>query len=254
MWFARFDTLPKRSENFYGPNERDRPMMAEDMRRIAIVDDHEVVRFGTAQLIGRQPGWTLVGEAADCASAMRVIRETSPELVIVDLRLPGGDGLELIKQIRASFPEVRTLVCSMQDEQLFAERAIRAGASGFVSKHESVQTLIEAIQKVLDGRVSLSPDMTEQLLNRTAGRAPTVESPLALLSDREMEVFERLGRGQSVKQIAADLHLSVKTVEYHRQHIKEKLKVASSSAVVRLATTHVLGLSRESQKPPEARL
>lgn len=209
--------------------------------RIAIVDDHELVRFGVAQLVAREPGWEVCGEAADVASALQMIRDKQPDLAIVDLRLAQGDGLELVKQVKAACPEVRVLVSSMHEENLFADRAMRAGAWGYVSKQEPAETLRAAIRRVLDGKVYLSASMTERLLIRSTGRSGNADgSPLELLSDRELEVFELLGRGYSVKEIARNLHLSPKTVEYHREHIKEKLNLPSSSAVLRHATAWTL--------------
>lgn len=210
-------------------------------RRIVIVDDHELLRLGIAHLIRSQPGWELCGEAGESLAALQMIRETVPELAIVDLRLARGDGLELIKRIRDAVPGCRMLVLSMQEEDLFAERVLRAGAHGFISKQEPMPTLLAAIEKVLDGRIYLSPRMTDRILAARSGAPVAATSPLELLSDREMEVFERLGRGMTAKEIAQELHLSIKTIEYHRQNIKEKLQLSGSSAVVRQATAHVLG-------------
>lgn len=210
-------------------------------RRIVIVDDHELLRLGVAHLIRSRPGWELCGEAAESLEALQMIRETVPDLAIVDLRLARGDGLELIKRIRDTVPTCRMLVLSMQEEDLFAERVLRAGAHGFVSKQEPLPMLLAAIEKVLEGRISLSPRMTDRILAARSGVTVAAKSPLELLSDREMEVFERLGRGMSAKEIAQELHLSIKTIEYHRQNIREKLQLSGSSAVVRQATAHVLG-------------
>jgi len=208
--------------------------------RILVVDDHELVRVGVAQLIRRQPSWEVVGEAGDASSAIQLARDTNPNLALIDLRLNSGDDLDLIKQLKAAFPEVRSLVASMQDERLYAERALRAGARGYISKQEPAQQLLVAIRQVLDGKVYLSPEMTEIMLSRAAAGINVERPSIELLSDREIEVFERLGRGKSVKEIATELHLSPKTIEYHRQRIKEKLQVSSSSALMRHATMHVL--------------
>jgi DNA-binding NarL/FixJ family response regulator len=208
--------------------------------RVLVVDDHELVRVGVTQLIRRQPTWEVVGEADDATSAMQLARETNPNLALIDLRLNTGDGLDLIKQLKTSLPEVRSLVSSMQDERLYAERALRAGARGYISKQEPVQELLIAIRQVLDGKIYLSPTMTEVMLSRTAAGFKTEQPSIELLSDRELEIFEWLGRGKSIKEIASQLHLSPKTIEYHRQRIKEKLQVSSSSALLRHATMHVL--------------
>lgn len=221
-------------------------------RRIVIVDDHELVRLGVGQLIGTQPGWELSGEAADAESALELIRRIEPDLALVDLRLGGGDGLTLIRQITESLPAVKVLVSSMQDEELFAERCIRAGALGYINKQQSVQTLLSAIERVLEGKIYLSPEMMDRAVLRSAGRRTgNIGKPLELLSDREMEVFERFGAGMNVKQIAHELHISAKTVEYHRQHIKSKLRLPSSIAVVRMATMYTVGFDPDAAKMPE---
>lgn len=209
--------------------------------RIAIIDDHEVVRVGIAKLIAHEPGWIVCGEAAEALAGLTLLRKERPDLALIDLRLSGGNGLELVKQATESCPEVLLLVSSMQDERLYAERCLRAGAKGYVCKQESAHTLITAIRTVLQGKVYLSGNMTELLLTRTAGGGGrTGSSPLDLLSDRELEVFQMIGRGLSVKEIAKELHLSSKTVEYHRDHIKQKLQLASSSALLRHATVWAL--------------
>jgi DNA-binding NarL/FixJ family response regulator len=205
--------------------------------QILVIDDHELVRLGIADLIRRQPGWDVCGEAADALTALRLARQHSPNLAIVDLRLQGGDGLELVKQLTACCPGLRILVSSMQDERLYAERTLRAGARGFISKQEPASQMIAAIKHVLAGKVYLSPVMTEFLLARTASGTSTgpIETE-ELLSDREIEVFRMLGEGRTVKEIARQLHLSPKTVEYHRQRIKEKLSLESSQQLLRHAT------------------
>lgn len=208
--------------------------------RILIVDDHELIRFGLARAIESQPGWSLVGEASETAEALQIVRRERPELAIVDLRLQQGDGLELVRQIGTSSPETKVLVYSMHDEQLYADRCLRAGAAGFVGKQEPADALLIAIRRVLDGGRYLSPAMTDRILGQSSGRSPANQSPLDSLSDREMEVYELIGAGLSVKEIARHLHLSPKTIEYHRQHIKEKLQLPSSAALARHATAHAL--------------
>ncbi len=225
------------------PDETDEAQMVASGRRIFIVDDHELLRMGLAQLISSQ-GWKVCGQAGEGPAALQQIRELLPDLAIVDLRLQTGDGLELIKQMRASTPGVRILVFSMHDEELYAERCLKAGAHGYLSKQAPIPMLLDAIQRVAEGKIALSQRMTDRLLSRQSGTGLRTDgSPLELLSDRELEVFERLGRGLSAKEIAHELHLSAKTVEYHRQHIKEKLGVPTSTAVVRLATAYCLGTS-----------
>jgi DNA-binding NarL/FixJ family response regulator len=201
------------------------------------------------QLIQQQAGWELSGEATDAESALELICRIEPDLALIDLRLRGGDGLSLIGQVCTRVPSVKMLVSSMQDEELFAERSIRAGALGYINKQQSVQVLLEAIECVLQGKIYLSPEMTERMVLRSAGRQTgTIARPLEVLSIREMEIFERFGDGKTVKQIAYELHISAKTVEYHRQHIKEKLKLPSSNAVVRMAIMYALGSNCEVAK------
>jgi DNA-binding NarL/FixJ family response regulator len=209
--------------------------------RILVVDDHELVRNGLMQLIQRQSGWEVVGEAEDTVTAMQLAREQCPNVAIVDLRLATGDGLELIRQLKTACPGIRILVSSMQEERLYAERALHAGALGYVSKQQPVRQLLAAIENVIHGKVYLSPKMTEFMLSRAASGGSVEQPSIEQLSDREMQVYELLGRGLSVKEIAMHLHLSPKTVEYHRQRIKEKLRLPSSSSLLQHATLHVLG-------------
>ncbi|AMV17389.1 response regulator [Planctomyces sp. SH-PL14] len=216
-------------------------------RRIVVIDDHELMRLGVAHLIRTRAEWELCGEAEECLQAIQLIRDERPDLAIVDLRLARGDGLDLIKRLRDTVPWCRILVFSAMEEELFAERVLRAGAQGFISKQEPLPSLMAAIEKVLEGRIALSQRMTDRILAGRSGGAVGARSPLELLSDWEMEVFERLGRGMAAKEIASELHLSIKTIEYHRQNIKEKLQLSGSSAVVRLATAYVLGRTDDLQ-------
>ena len=221
-------------------------------RRIFLVDDHELLRMGLAQLISTRQEWEVCGQAAEGPTALEQIRHLLPDLAIVDLRLQSGDGLELVRQIRSSASSVRVLVFSQHEEDLYAERCLKAGAHGYVSKQSPVPTVISAIECVADGKVFLSSRMTDRVLARQAGSRDEKRSHLESLSDRELEVFERLGRGKSVKEIANELHLSAKTVEYHRQHIKEKLRIPTSTAVVRLATAYSLGVAPSAFYGPDS--
>jgi DNA-binding NarL/FixJ family response regulator len=208
------------------------------IRHILLVDDHELIRFGMSQLIHQVPGWEVCGEAEDAATALRIVRKQPPHLAVVDLSLQGGSGLTLIKQLSTSFPAVRILVCSMYEENLYAERALRAGAMGYVHKQQPARTLLAAMRRVMEGKTYLSPHQTDRLLARTLGKntADSASSSVELLSDRELEVFALIGEGMTVKQIAEQLHVSAKTVEYHRDHIREKLGLGSSAEVTRQAT------------------
>lgn len=219
---------------------------SEGRLRAFIVDDHELLRMGVAKLLVEAGVCEICGEAGDSESARSLILKLCPDVAIIDLRLNGGDGLELVKTLHAADPAVKILVFSALDEDLYAERSLRAGALGYISKLADGPQLLEAIRAIANGKTYLSPRMVERIVARTVSSAsPLEKSALEMLSDREMEVFEALGRGQSAKEIAHVLNLSPKTVEYHRQHIKEKLKVSNSAAVVRLATAHALGLATE---------
>ncbi len=199
-------------------------MRPGDKLRVGVVDDHPAIRQGLVAFLTTRGDLEVCGEADNSADALTLIERIRPDLLIMDLSLEDGIGLELIKQIRSRFAAVRMLVYSMHDEKLFAERALRAGAQGYVSKNEGLDVLVAAIDKVKRGKVHLSERMTEEVLDRRvgAGEDGGLPSPRDL-SDRELEVFEALGRGQSTREVAAKLNLSIKTVESHRENIKRKL-------------------------------
>jgi DNA-binding NarL/FixJ family response regulator len=207
-----------------------------EAKRIVIVDDHPLFRKGLEQLIQSDGAFVVCGEAGNVSEAMDVIRKLSPDLVIVDLSLPGANGIELIKNIRAEFPKLPVLVLSMHDESLYAVRALRAGADGYVMKHEAMANVIHAIREVFDGRPYLSPAMAAQVITKFAHRQAEGETDaVERLSDRELEILELIGKGHEVRQIAKLLHLSPKTVETHRAHIKDKLDLKNSREVARFA-------------------
>jgi DNA-binding NarL/FixJ family response regulator len=211
-----------------------------DAKRIVIVDDHPLFRKGLEQLIHSDGAFAVCGEAGNAAEAMEVIRELDPDLAIVDLTLPGANGIELIKNIRAEFSKLPILVLSMHDESLYALRALRAGAEGYVMKHEAMANVIQAIHEVFSGRPYLSPAMASQIITKFAqGRSQGEVDATERLSDRELEILELIGKGNEVPQIAKALHLSPKTVETHRAHIKEKLNLANARQVARFAVQWV---------------
>jgi DNA-binding NarL/FixJ family response regulator len=210
--------------------------------RILIIDDHPLVRKGLRQLIEDEPDLQVCGEASSADEAVGMLDRCRPDLMIVDLSLKDSSGLELIKRVKARNADVRMLVSSMHDESLYAERVLNAGALGFVSKQEAMEKVIEAIRCVLSGRVYVSAAMQDLLLRRLVvdgGPAPD-RSPIETLSDRELEVFELIGRGRGTREIARQLHLSVKTVETYREHIKGKLNLRSASELVSRAVQWVL--------------
>jgi DNA-binding NarL/FixJ family response regulator len=210
--------------------------------RILIVDDHPIVRQGLAMLIRRERDLCAFTEAEGVSQAITSFRETQPDLVIVDVSLQNGSGIELCKELVALQPDVKILVCSMHDETLFAERALRAGAKGYINKEEASEQLVAAIRRVLEGRVYLSERMTDRMLSRklTNGRENSEKSSIELLSDRELEVFEQIGHGVTTRQIAEKLHLSPKTVETYRENIKVKLNLSNSAELSRHAVQWVL--------------
>ena len=207
-----------------------------EAKRIVIVDDHPLFRKGLEEMIHSEGSFAVCGEAGNAAEAMEVIRKVDPELVVVDLSLPGANGIELIKNIRAEFSKLPILVLSMHDESLYALRALRAGANGYVMKHEAMANVIQAIREVFNGHPYLSPAMAAQVITKFAHRQGEGEvDAVERLSDRELEVLELIGKGNEVRQIAKLLHLSPKTVETHRAHIKDKLDLKNSREVARFA-------------------
>lgn len=213
--------------------------------RVFIVDDHTMFREGLRQLIEREPGLTVCGDAASAADAMPGICETHPDVVLVDISLSGASGIDLIKSIRAEDENLPILVVSMHDESLYAERALRAGAMGYVMKHEPAKTMKAAIRKVLGGDMYLSEKMSSNVINKLMrGQAvspPPPASPIESLSDRELEVFRLLGQGKGVRHIAEQLEVTVATVNSFRNRIKEKLGLKSSTEVM----LHAIQWTRE---------
>jgi DNA-binding NarL/FixJ family response regulator len=209
--------------------------------RILIVDDHPLVRSGLRLLIDCEPDLAVCGEAANADEAMRLLETLKPDLLIVDLSLKESSGLELIKRVKSRNSDAKMLVSSMFEESLYAERVLNAGALGYVHKQEGMERVIEAIRCVLSGRVWLSTAMSDRMLRRmSVSQQPPSQSPVHALSDRELEVFEQIGRGRATKDIAKQLHLSIKTVETHREKIKAKLGLKSGSELNRAAVQWVL--------------
>ncbi len=204
-------------------------------KRIVIIDDHPIVRKGFAQLINREADLAVVGEAEDHWSAQAVIEETKPDLALVDLTLKESDGLELIKIINVQYPEVKTMVISLHDERVYAERALRAGAKGYIMKSEATENVMTAIRSVLKGSIYLSADMHERMLSQFAGKPHKDTSPVDVLSDREFEVFRLIGDGLETREIAKRLTLSVKTIETYKSHLKTKLELHSSTELIQRA-------------------
>jgi DNA-binding NarL/FixJ family response regulator len=207
---------------------------------VVLVDDHAIVREGLAQLINAAADLAVVGQAASADEAMEIISKMRPRLAIVDLSLGGKPGIELIKDLAIQFPETIVLVLSMHDEELYAQRTIRAGAKGYIMKQEASGQILNAARRVLSGGIYLSEKMSLGLLQQLAGARKPGRMGLELLSDRELQIFEMIGRGTSTRDIAERLHLSVKTVDAHREHIKQKLNLTSSTELVRHAVQYSL--------------
>jgi len=204
-------------------------------KRILIVDDHPMMRQGLAQLINSEPDLAVVCEANDASQALGLVSREKLELVLVDISLPGRNGLELIKDIHTLAPDLLILVVSMHDETLYAERVLRAGGRGYVMKQEGGKKLMTAIRQILDGKIYVSEKMSARILEIFSGRRGETASPMEKLSDREFEVFQLIGQGKGTRDIADHLHLSVKTVEVHRANIKQKLNLNSATDLVRQA-------------------
>ncbi len=218
--------------------------------RVLLVDDHPIVRQGLAQLLEQEDDLIVCGEADNALSALEAIDALKPDIAIVDIRLKGINGIELIKKIKSRLSELPVLVMSMHDESLYAERALRAGARGYIMKEEATDKMLIAVRKVMQGEIYLSEGMVSRILHRLADGKSETDSPLDRLSDRELEVFQLIGEGLATRQIAERLTVSVKTIESYRAHIKEKLELSTSTEVMHQAVQWVqnggaLGLKGE---------
>jgi DNA-binding NarL/FixJ family response regulator len=204
--------------------------------KVFIVDDHPIVRQGLSLLINREPGLTVCGDAEEAGSALQKIESLKPDVVLLDISLNGPDGLDLLKEIRMRDANLPVLILSMLDELLYAERALRAGASGYIMKQEATEQVLVAIRRILGGEIYVSDRMANKMLHRfVGGSQPSARSPFANLSDRELEVFRLIGEGHGTRQIAEELHISVKTVESYQAHIKEKLALKNGRELVQRA-------------------
>jgi DNA-binding NarL/FixJ family response regulator len=214
----------------------------EQRTRVLIVDDHPAVREALALRLERQSDMEVCGEAADTQEALRLIADAPPDVAVIDISLRSGSGIDLIKRIRDRDDRVRIVVWSMHSESLYAERALRAGALGYVNKDQATDRIVEAIRRVLAGKVYLSEAMTERMLQRSVGSThePASRSPLDVLADRELEVFRLIGEGMKTAEIAEKLHLSIKTVETYRDRIRQKLELKDGTKLAHHATQWLL--------------
>lgn len=210
--------------------------------KVLIVDDHPAVREALALRIAAQPDLEVCGEAADAAEALQLAEATKPDVAVIDIALKSGNGIDLIKRLRARDERFRAIVWSMYGEDLYAERALRAGAVGYISKDQATGQIIEAIRQALAGKVYLSPAMTDKLLMRTVGAGGREAQRISVerLSDRELEVLRLIGHGIKTAEIARTLHLSVKTVETYRDRIRQKLELNDGTELACYATHWVL--------------
>jgi DNA-binding NarL/FixJ family response regulator len=209
--------------------------MIKSKTRIFLVDDHPIVRRGMQLLISLEPDLMVCGDAESAPVALEKILAVKPDLVVIDLALTTGSGLDLIKQLRSQDSKVKLLVFSMRDEGVYAERALRAGANGYITKAEGTDRALEAIRLILQGKNVVSEKISAKMVERIASGGAPGQTALELLSDRELEVLEMIGEGQGSREIADQLGLSLKTVESHREHIKAKLGLNSASELVRYA-------------------
>jgi DNA-binding NarL/FixJ family response regulator len=212
----------------------------DNRTRILLVDDHAVVRYGIAQLINRQADLMVCGEEEDAANALAAIGKVNPDLVIADISLKDSSGLELMRNIKAQYSKLPVLVVSAHDESIYAEIAFRAGALGYLMKAEALDKIIVAVRRVLSGNVYVSEALAARMLQQQiSGKTDIHESPVKQLSDRELEVFQLIGQWKKTSEIAQELHLSIKTIEYYREQIKHKLGLKSSSELTQHATAWV---------------
>lgn len=208
--------------------------------RILLVDDHAVVRYGIAQLINRQSDMVVCGEEEDASHALSAIANVKPDLVIADISLKDSSGLELMRNIKAQYSGLPVLVVSAHDESIYAEIAFRAGALGYLMKEEALEKVLTAIRRVLSGNIYVSDALAAKMLQQQVrGKTDVHESPVKGLSDRELEVFQLIGRWKKTSEIARELHLSIKTIEYYREQIKRKLNLKNSAELTQHATAWV---------------
>lgn len=208
--------------------------------RVLVVDDHPIVRQGLSQLINQEPDLMVCGQAEDARTALDAIDPSQPDILIVDVSLDGPDGIELLKTIRANDSRLPVLILSMHDESLYAERALRAGANGYIMKQEATERVLVAIRQILGGEVYVSERMAKKMVQQfIGGSGVSKRSLIDELTDRELEVFRLIGQGHGTRQIAEELHLSVKTVESYYAHIKEKLFLKNARELVQHAVQWV---------------
>lgn len=231
-----------------------RGIAERDRKRVLIVDDHPVFREGLNSVLAGEPDLVVVGQASNARQGLTAIDQLNPDVVLLDLNLPDKSGLELVKDLRAIHPQLAMLIISMSDEALYAERLLRAGANGYVMKEEGPERILRAIRQVLRQEVYVSERMSARILNSLSDRAHTTKSPIACLTDREFEIFQLIGQGHEGRSIARRLNISHKTVDAHRGHIKDKLKLASGIELICYAVRWVETQRTEDSALPSKKL
>lgn len=214
----------------------ERKASSKRKRTVFVIDDHPIVREGLAQLINREPDLVVCGEAEDAYGAIKAMESLKPDIAVADISLKGADGIELIKNLKMRLPALPVLVLSIHDESLYAPRALRAGARGYIMKQEATENVLVALRRVLNGEIYLSERMANKMLQQLVGIGSTTgRFSVDRLSDRELEVFRLIGQGHSTRRIAEELRLSIKTVESYREHIKDKMTLNDASELVQHA-------------------
>ena len=214
----------------------ERKLSVKSKRTVFVIDDHPIVREGLTQLINREPDLTVCGTAEDIYEALKAMQTLKPDIALADISLKGADGIELIKNLKIRMPALPVLVLSIHDESIYAPRALRAGARGFIMKQEATENVLLALRRVLSGEIYLSKRMANKKLQQFVGAPGTAQKfSIDRLSDRELEVFRLIGQGHGTRRIAEELRLSVKTVESYREHIKEKMTLSDASELVQHA-------------------
>ena len=209
---------------------------------VFIVEDHPIFRRGLSQVISSEEGFCVCGEAEDYLNGLDSIKKLKPDIIIVDINLRNSSGIDLIKDIKLFCPDIKILALSMHDENIYAERVLRAGAKGYLMKQEAPETILKAIRLIMEGKIYLSENMSSRMLRKLIdGQSNLETAPVDFLTDRELEIFKMIGHGFSTREISQKLHVSVKTIENHRAHIKEKLDLNNSIELIQQATLWVQG-------------
>jgi DNA-binding NarL/FixJ family response regulator len=226
------------SRKYVPPNQKE--LFSAGVWQVLIVDDHELLRNGLRMLLGSEPDFSVCGEAGDLGTARKLLRRLRPDIVLVDLKLPDGNGLDLIKFAKDVHPTARVLVCSMHEEKLYGERVLRAGASGYVNKEDAANKILGAIRQVLSGKLHFSDELVNRVMMRAMSDNELQKSAVETMSDRELEVFRLVGQGLTTREIAKRLHLSTSTVDTYRERLKSKLGVKTGAELIHRATQWVI--------------